>query len=45
MIKSESNRAFYHFFRNPFNEFNNKGARMLDSIYHIDLTSFFVIAF
>ena len=25
------------FFRNEFNKFNNAGARMLDSIYHITL--------
>ena len=28
--------AFYHF-RNEFNKFNNKGAQMLDSIYHMTL--------
>ena len=25
------------FFRNKFNKFNNTGARMLDSIYHVTL--------
>ena len=25
-------------FRNEFNKFNNTGARMLDSIYHLTLT-------
>ena len=28
------------FFRNEFNKFNNTGARMLDSIYHITLKIF-----
>ena len=27
-------------FRNKFNEFNNTGARMLDSIYHMRLRKF-----
>ena len=27
-------------FRNEFNKFNNTGARMLDSIYHMRLTLF-----
>ena len=27
-------------FRNEFNKFNNTGARMLDSIYHITLKLF-----
>ena len=27
------------FFRNEFDKFNNTGARMLDSIYHITLRS------
>ena len=27
-------------FRNEFNKFNNTGARMLDSIYHMTLTLF-----
>ena len=27
-------------FRNEFNKFNNTGARMLDSIYHMALTLF-----
>ena len=27
-------------FRNEFNKFNNTGARMLDSIYHMTLKSF-----
>ena len=27
-------------FRNEFNEFNNTGARMLDSIYHLTFTLF-----
>ena len=34
-IKCEACRAFYLFFRNEFNKFNNTRARMLDSIYHI----------
>ena len=29
------------FFRNKFNKFNNTGARMLDSIYHMALNLFF----
>ena len=29
--------AFYLFFRNEFNKFNNTRARMLDSIYHMTL--------
>ena len=28
------------FFRNEFNKFNNTGARILDSIYHMTLKSF-----
>ena len=31
------------FFRNGFNKFNNTGARMLDSIYHISLKFFEII--
>ena len=29
-------------FRNEFNKFNNTGARMLDSIYHMTLTLFHI---
>ena len=32
--------AFYHFFRNEFNKFNNTRARMLDSIYQMTLNYF-----
>ena len=32
-------------FRNEFNKFNNKGARMLDSVYHMTLTFFLVHIF
>ena len=32
-IKCEACRAFYLFFCNEFNKFNNTRARMLDSIY------------
>ena len=35
VIKCEACRAFYRFFRNEFNKFNNTGARMLNSIYHM----------
>ena len=38
-IKCEACRAFYLFFRNEFNKFNNTRARMLDSIYHMALRS------
>ena len=38
-IKCEVCRAFY-LFRIEFNKFNNTGARMLDSIYHMTLTLF-----
>ena len=37
--KSDNFIAFYRFFRNKFNTFNNTGARMLDSIYHMTLKS------
>ena len=30
-------RVFYFFYRNKFNKFNNTGARMLDSKYHMTL--------
>ena len=30
-------RAFYLFFRDEFNKFNNTRARMLDSIHHMPL--------
>ena len=33
-IKYEACQAFYHF-RNEFNKFNNRGARMLDFIHHM----------
>ena len=36
-IKYEACRAFYRFFRNEFNKFNNTRARMLDYIYHMTL--------
>ena len=39
-IKCEACRAFYLFFRNEFNKFNNTIARMLDSIYHMALRFF-----
>ena len=32
-------------FRNEFNKFNNTGARMLDSIYHMTLTLFLFYIF
>ena len=32
--------AFYLFFCNEFNKFNNTGAQMLDSIYHMTLELF-----
>ena len=35
MIKCEACRAFFLLFRDEFNKFNNRGARMLDSIYHM----------
>ena len=34
-IKGEACQAFYLFFCNKLNKFNNTGAQMLDSIYHI----------
>ena len=36
-IKCEACWAFYLFFRNEFNKFNNTRARMLDSIYYMTL--------
>ena len=36
-IKCEACRAFYLFFGNEFNKFNNVRARMLDFIYHMTL--------
>ena len=39
-IKSETCRAFYLFFRNGFDKFNNTGVRMLDSIYPMTLKLF-----
>ena len=36
-IKCEACRAFYLFFRNEFNIFNNTRARMIDSIYQMTL--------
>ena len=36
-IKCEACQAFYRLFAKSFNEFSNKGARMLDSIYHMTL--------
>ena len=41
--KSDKKRVLWSIlslFRNSFNKFNNIGARMLDSIYHLDLTYF-----
>ena len=35
-MKYKACRAFYHFFTS-FNKFNNTGARMLDSFYHMTL--------
>ena len=37
VIKCEACRAFYHFFRDEFNKFNNTRTRMLDSIYLMTL--------
>ena len=37
VIKCSANLAFYHFFAKTFDKFNNTGARMLDSIYHMTL--------
>ena len=34
-IKCEACRAFYLFFPNKFNKFNNKRAQMLYSFYHM----------
>ena len=39
-IKCEACRAFYLFFRNEFDKFNNTGARMLYSICHMTLELF-----
>ena len=39
-IKCKACRAFYIFFPNDFNKFNNTGERMLDSIYHMTLKLF-----
>ena len=36
-IKCKACQAFYHLFGNEFNKFNNTGAQMLDSIYHMTL--------
>ena len=33
-------RSILSLFRNEFNKFNNTGARMLDSIYHMTLKLF-----
>ena len=35
--KMQGISSFLSFFRNEFNEFNNTGARMLDSICHMTL--------
>ena len=40
MIKCKACRAFYHFFPNEFNKFNNTGAQMLDCSYHMTLKLF-----
>ena len=37
-VKCEACRAFYLFFRNEFNKFNNTKARIIDSIYHMTNT-------
>ena len=37
-INCKACRAFYLFFRNKFNKFNNTRAGMLDSIYHMTNT-------
>ena len=42
MIKCETCRAFYRFFRNEFDYCNNTGSRMLDSTYHMTLKLFVV---
>ena len=34
-IKCEVCQAFHLYFCNEFNKFNNMGAQMLDSIYHM----------
>ena len=34
-IKCKACRAFYRFFRNEINKFNNTGAQMLYSTYHM----------
>ena len=36
-IKCEACGAFYLFFRNEFNKFNNTGARLLDSSLSYDI--------
>ena len=38
-VKCEAGQAFYLFFCNEFNKFNNTGAQMLDSIHHRTLKS------
>ena len=37
--------SFYSLFRNEFNQLNNTGAQMLDSIYHMILYYFEIIFF
>ena len=37
MIKCKACRAFFHFSAMSFNKFNNTGARILDSVYHVTL--------
>ena len=39
-MKCEVCRAFDLFFRNEFYKFNNTGARMLGSVYHMTLKIF-----
>ena len=39
-IKCEACRALFSLFRNEFDKFNNTGARMLDSFFHISLKLF-----
>ena len=37
LVKMRGLQSFLSIFRNVFNKFNNTGARMLDSIYHMAL--------
>ena len=38
--KCKACQAFYHFFPNEFNKFNNTRAQMLDCTYHMTLKLF-----